>query len=224
MKAVILAAGKGTRFKSDKPKVLHEILGKPMVWYVINSVRQGGIEDVAVVVGHEAEKVKKAIKEEVVFFHQENPKGGTADAVLASIDFWRNHDDYLLIVNGDSPLVTSETIRNMQRFIAMVEEYEKIKLGGAILTSVVSDPTGYGRIVKEEGTDRILKIVEENADRLAKLDKSFSQIAEDMVGFQVEAIDALYKRGIEVPIHPGLAKYLKEKGVWKDEWKIAGED
>ncbi len=161
MKAVILAAGKGTRFKSDKPKVLHEILGKPMVWYVINSVRQGGIEDIAVVVGHEAEKVKKAIKEEVVFFHQENPKGGTADAVLASIDFWRNHDDYLLIVNGDSPLVTSETIRNMQRFIAMVEEYEKVKLGGAILTSVVSDPTGYGRIVKEEGTDRIVKIVEE---------------------------------------------------------------
>ncbi len=81
-----------------------------------------------------------------------------------------------------------------------------------------------GLNIPEETVYKILKIVEENADRLAKLDKSFSQIAEDMVGFQVEAIDALYKRGIEVPIHPGLAKYLKEKGVWKDEWKIAGED
>ena len=161
MKAVVLAAGLGTRFRSNKPKVLHEILGKPMLWYVVSSVKQGGIEEIAVVVGHRAEEVMKTMGEGYSYFHQENPKGGTADAVLASIEFWRNSEDYLLIINGDSPLVSPETIRNMQRFVYMVEEYEKIKLGGVVLTSVLQDPTGYGRIVKEEGTDRIVRIVEE---------------------------------------------------------------
>ncbi len=161
MKAVVLAAGLGTRFKSDKPKVLHELLGKPMLWYVVNTIRQGGIEDIAIVVGHGAEEVKKTLGEEFAYFHQENPKGGTADAVLSSVDFWRNSEDYLLIINGDSPLVSSDTIKNMQRFLLLVEEYEKVKLAGVILTSVLQDPTGYGRIVKEEGTDRILRIVEE---------------------------------------------------------------
>ncbi len=161
MRAVILAAGLGTRFKSEKPKVLHEILGKPMIWYVINALRRGGIEDIGVVVGYRADEVKKTVGEDVFYFYQENPKGGTADAVLASIDFWRDQEDYLLIINGDSPLVTPETVKNMQRFLVLVEEYEKVNLGGIVLTSVLQDPTGYGRIVKEEGTDRIVKIVEE---------------------------------------------------------------
>ena len=161
MKAIVLAAGLGTRFKSDKPKVLHEILGKPMIWYILSTLRRAGLEDIAVVVGHKAEEVKKVVGDSVKYFHQENPKGGTADAVLASVDFWRTYEDYILIVNGDSPLVSAETIKNMQRFIHLVEEYEKIKLGGVILTAWLQDPTGYGRILKEEGTDRILKIVEE---------------------------------------------------------------
>ena len=161
MKAVILAAGMGTRFKSDKPKVLHELLGKPMLWYVVNTLRSGGIEDIGIVVGHGAQEVKEAMGDEFTYFEQENPKGGTADAVLSSIDFWRNSDDYVLIINGDSPLVTSDTIKNMQRFLMLVEEYEKTKLAGVLLTSVLQDPTGYGRVVKEEGTDRIVRIVEE---------------------------------------------------------------
>jgi len=161
VKALILAAGLGTRFRSRKPKVLHSILGKPMIWYVLNALTGGGIRDIAVVVGYGAEEVMEAVGEGVSFYRQENPKGGTADAVLSAADFWRNEEDYLLIVNGDSPLITSETIKNMQRFLFMVEEYERIKLAGVILTSFLSDPTGYGRVVKEEGTDRILRIVEE---------------------------------------------------------------
>lgn len=162
MKAIILAAGLGTRFKSRKPKVLHEILGKPMLWYVITNVKNGRIDDIAVVVGHGAEEVKNTIGSEgVKFFHQKNPKGGTADAVLAAKDFFSSYDGYVLIINGDSPLVSGETIRNMQQFIHMVQTYEGIKLGGVVLTSYLRDPTGYGRVVKEPGTDRILRIVEE---------------------------------------------------------------
>ncbi len=161
MRAIILAAGYGSRFKSDKPKVIHPILGKPMLWYVVNTVKNAGIQDIGVVVGHKAEEVEKSLKEEdVKFFYQKNPKGGTADAVVSSIDFWRSYDGYVLIVNGDSPLVSSETLKQMQRYLLMVEEYEGFKLGGLILTTHLQDPTGYGRVVKASN-DRILKIVEE---------------------------------------------------------------
>ncbi|HIC97615.1 MAG TPA: bifunctional N-acetylglucosamine-1-phosphate uridyltransferase/glucosamine-1-phosphate acetyltransferase, partial [Aquificaceae bacterium] len=161
MKAVVLAGGMGTRFKSHKPKVLQPILGKPMLWYVVSALRQGGIEDIAVVVGYRGEEVMKEMGDEYSYFVQENPKGGTADAVLASVDFWRNKEEYLLVINGDSPLVSPETIKGMKRFIRLVEEYERIKLGGVVLTAVLDDPTGYGRILREEGTDRIIRIVEE---------------------------------------------------------------
>ena len=162
MRAVILAAGLGTRFKSEKPKVLHEILGKPMLWYVITNVKNGRIENIAVVVGHKAQEVMEKFKDEnLKFFIQENPKGGTADAVLAAKDFFSSYEGYVLIINGDSPLVSGETIRNMQQFIHMVQTYEGIKLGGVVLTTHLSDPTGYGRVIKEEGTDRIIRIVEE---------------------------------------------------------------
>ena len=162
MKAVVLAAGLGTRFKSEKPKVMHEILGKPMLWYVITNLKNGMIEDIAIVVGHKAQEVKEQFKNEGVrFFQQENPKGGTADAVLAAKDFFSSYDGYVLVINGDSPLVSGETIRNMQQFVQMVQAYEGIKLGGVVLTSYLQDPTGYGRIVKEPGTDKIIKIVEE---------------------------------------------------------------
>lgn len=215
MKAVILAAGLGTRFKSEKPKVLHEILGKPMLWYVINAVRRGGIEDIAVVVGYKAEEVKEAIGKGVEYFHQENPKGGTADAVLASIDFWRNSDDYLLIVNGDSPLITSETIKNMQRFLAMVEEYEKVRLAGVVLTSVLQDPTGYGRIVKEEGTDRILRIVEEKD--ASPMERNIKEVNGGVYMFYIPyLLEALFKiKPSEVTGElylTDVVSYLSERG------------
>ncbi len=162
MRAIILAAGLGTRFKSEKPKVLHEILGKPMLWYVITNVRNGRFEEIAVVVGHKAEEVMEAFKGEgVLFFRQKNPKGGTADAVLSAKDFFGSYDGYVLIINGDSPLVSGETLRNMQQFVYMVQSYEGKKLSGVVLTAHLPDPTGYGRVIKEEGTDRILRIVEE---------------------------------------------------------------
>ena len=161
MKALVLAAGLGTRFKSKRPKVVHRILGKPMVWYVVSTLRQAGIQDIGVVVGYKAEEVKDALGDEVTYLHQRDPKGGTGDAVLSAMEFWKDHEGYLLVVNGDSPLILPETVRNLQRFVHMVEEYEGVKISCAVLTTFLSDPTGYGRVIKEEGTDRILRIVEE---------------------------------------------------------------
>ena len=162
MRALILAAGLGSRFKSQKAKVLHTILGKPMLWYVLRTLRELNFREIGVVVGHQAEEVKKVFEGEegIFFFHQENPKGGTADAVLSALDFWRDYQDYLLVINGDSPLVKVQTIKNMQRYLQLVEEYENIKLSALLLSGFLPDPTGYGRVVKDQGGN-VIKIVEE---------------------------------------------------------------
>jgi bifunctional UDP-N-acetylglucosamine pyrophosphorylase/glucosamine-1-phosphate N-acetyltransferase len=126
MRALILAAGLGSRFKSQRAKVLHTILGKPMLWYVLRTLRELNFREIGVVVGHQAEEVKKVFEGEegIFFFYQENPKGGTADALISALDFWRDYQAYLLVINGDSPLVKVQTIKNMQRYIQLVEEYE----------------------------------------------------------------------------------------------------
>jgi bifunctional UDP-N-acetylglucosamine pyrophosphorylase/glucosamine-1-phosphate N-acetyltransferase len=162
MRALILAAGLGSRFKSQKAKVLHIILGKPMLWYVLRTLRELSFREIGVVVSHQAEEVKKVFEGEegIFFFHQENPKGGTADAVISALDFWKDYQDYLLVINGDSPLVKVQTIKNMQRYIQLVEEYENIKLSALLLSGFLPDPTGYGRVVKDQNGN-VIKIVEE---------------------------------------------------------------
>jgi bifunctional UDP-N-acetylglucosamine pyrophosphorylase/glucosamine-1-phosphate N-acetyltransferase len=162
MRALILAAGLGSRFKSQKAKVLHTILGKPMLWYVLRTLRELNFREIGVVVGHQAEEVKKVFEGEdgIFFFHQENPKGGTADAVISALDFWREYQDYLLVINGDNPLVKVQTIKNMQRYIQLVEEYENVKLSALLLSGFLPDPTGYGRVVKDQNGN-VIKIVEE---------------------------------------------------------------
>ena len=193
MRALILAAGLGTRFKSEKPKVLHEILGKPMLWYVITNVRNGMIDNIGIIVGYKAEEVIKAFKDEnLKFFFQKNPKGGTADAVLSAKEFLSSYDGYVLIINGDSPLVSGETIRNMQQFIHMVQTYEGKKLSGVVLTAHLPDPTGYGRVIKEKGTDRILRIVEEKD--ASPEEKAITEVnAGTYIFYAPHLLEALYK-------------------------------
>ena len=162
MRALILAAGLGSRFKSQRAKVLHTILGKPMLWYVLRTLRELNFREIGVVASHQAEEVKKVFEGEdgIFFFYQKNPKGGTADAVISALNFWRDYHDYLLVINGDSPLVKVQTIKNMQRYLQLVEEYENIKLSALLLSGFFPDPTGYGRVVKDQGGN-VIKIVEE---------------------------------------------------------------
>ncbi|WP_448584517.1 bifunctional UDP-N-acetylglucosamine diphosphorylase/glucosamine-1-phosphate N-acetyltransferase GlmU [Thermocrinis sp.] len=162
MRALILAAGLGSRFRSEKAKVLHTIMNKPVIWYVYQTIKELNMQDIAIVVGHQAEEVRKIFEgeENLFFFYQKNPKGGTADALISAIDFWRDYQDYILVINGDAPLVKSQTIKNMQRYIHLVEEYENIKLSALILSSFLPDPTGYGRVVKDN-QGNVIKIVEE---------------------------------------------------------------
>ncbi len=160
MRALVLSAGLGTRFKSEKPKVMHNILGKPMLWYVLKTLKDLHIEDIALVVGHKVEEIKNYFGNAYHYFYQSNPKGGTGDAVLSAVDFWKDYDGYILVINGDSPLVKPQTLKNMQRYLHMVEEYEGIKLSGILLSAQLPDPTGYGRVVKDD-RGNVIKVVEE---------------------------------------------------------------
>ncbi len=161
MKAIVLAGGLGTRFKSDKHKLLHEMLGKPIIWHTLRYIKESNIVDIGIVVSYQKQALISYIKSEgISFFEQQNPKGGTADALISAKTFFENSEDYILVANGDAPLVQIDTINGMQRFLHMVEEYEKIKIGALVLSSFLPDPTGYGRIVKD-GKGDIIKIVEE---------------------------------------------------------------
>ncbi len=171
IKPVILAAGKGTRFKSKKPKVIHKILGKPMLWYVINAISPLVLDDVIVVVGNQRklviEEVKKFCKN--CKFAYQKEQLGTADAVLSSYEYWKDFDGYILIINGDTPLITSETLKKATEYLEKLVNYSQKRkkdlhidedIAGIILTTKVDNPYGYGRIVKDKG-GVIQKIVEE---------------------------------------------------------------
>ncbi|RTZ60206.1 MAG: bifunctional N-acetylglucosamine-1-phosphate uridyltransferase/glucosamine-1-phosphate acetyltransferase, partial [Gammaproteobacteria bacterium] len=112
---LILAAGRGSRFKSEKPKLVHPLLGKPMVYYPYRALKEGlNPLKVGVIVGYKHHLVEEVFKgyPDVEFFFQENPKGGTADAVLKALPLLEKYGaGFVAIINGDSPLVLPETLK-----------------------------------------------------------------------------------------------------------------
>lgn len=154
--SIILAAGEGTRMKSKNPKVLHKVCGKSMLEYVIGSSKDAGIDKNYVVVGHGGEKVKDAFKDaDIVFKTQpigEKYPYGTGYAVMQGIDDVQD-DDNVVILYGDTPLITSNTIKEFMDY------HKERQNDGTVLTAHVDDPTGYGRIVRDD-KNNILEIVE----------------------------------------------------------------
>ena len=141
--AIVLAAGKGTRMKSDKPKVVHEVLYKPMINHVVDELKALGVDETIVIVGHEADQVK-AIVDDVTFVDQ-TEQLGTGHAVLQAKDILANRDGMTLVLCGDAPLIRKETLKE---FIAYHQEHHN----QATIMSADCDPsTHYGRIIKENG-------------------------------------------------------------------------
>lgn len=150
--AIILAAGKGTRMKSDLPKCAFPFFGKPMITYIINSCHKAGIEDICVVVGHKKEEIMKILNNTVEYACQEEQLG-TGHAVLCAKDFYSNKDGVTLIFPGDMPLIDYHTINDL------VNQHINSGNDLTVVTTIVDNPTGYGRIVRKSG--QITKIVEE---------------------------------------------------------------
>ncbi|MBX7350913.1 bifunctional UDP-N-acetylglucosamine diphosphorylase/glucosamine-1-phosphate N-acetyltransferase GlmU [Clostridium chauvoei] len=150
--ALILAAGQGTRIKSDLPKVLHKVAGKEMVNHVIDTMRKAKIQDVNVIIGKGAELVKKNTESRTVSYSVQAEQLGTGHAVKCAIDFLKDKKGTVGIFCGDAPLIKSETVERL------FEEHENNNNSATLLTSIVEDPTGYGRVIREN--DEVLKIVE----------------------------------------------------------------
>ncbi|UDM31938.1 bifunctional UDP-N-acetylglucosamine diphosphorylase/glucosamine-1-phosphate N-acetyltransferase GlmU [Lentilactobacillus laojiaonis] len=150
---IILAAGKGTRMKSKVYKVLHRICGKTMVDHVLTQVEKTNMDNIVTVVGYGAEAVEENIGDRAKFVVQKEQLG-TGHAVMQAEDLLGNLDGTTMIVSGDTPLFTAET------FEKLFEYHENEKAAVTILTSKAPDPTGYGRIVRND-LGIVEKIVEQ---------------------------------------------------------------
>ena len=152
LKAVILAAGKGTRMKSDLPKVVHTIDDKCLVDYVVDAARGAGADAICLVVGYQADVVKDTIASKDVVFAMQEQQLGTGHAVKCAKDFIGTEGETMILF-GDTPLITARTL---QRLLAHHKEN-----GNAVtvLSAQVDDPTGYGRIIRDAG-GRFVKSVE----------------------------------------------------------------
>lgn len=151
---VILAAGKGTRMKSDITKVLHNLSGKEMVKHIIETVDDLDSKVVGVV-GHQAEKVKESLKDYDMEFVKQREQLGTAHAVIQAKDYIKEHDGPVLVLYGDTPLLTKTTLKEM------INLHKENDAGLSILTAIVEDPTGYGRIIRDD-KEMVVEIVEED--------------------------------------------------------------
>ena len=166
--AIILAAGLGKRMKSDIPKVLHPVVGKPMLFYPLEVVKGLGIEKVILIVGHKAGEVIHALNSELrtsnlvpagfkrgsklVYVRQE-PQLGTGHAVLSAEGSLKSFKKNILILSGDVPLITKQTI------LGLLDLHAKKKAAISFISTVVENPAGYGRVLRD-GNNSVIRIVE----------------------------------------------------------------
>ncbi|WP_096203250.1 bifunctional UDP-N-acetylglucosamine diphosphorylase/glucosamine-1-phosphate N-acetyltransferase GlmU [Bacillus sp. FJAT-45350] len=141
--AVILAAGQGTRMKSKLYKVLHPVCGKPMVQHVVDQVSSLKLEKLVTIVGHGAEKVREQLGDDVIYALQEEQLG-TGHAVMQAEATLGDKEGITIVLCGDTPLITAETMQ------ALLTQHEEEQAKVTVLTAHAEDPTGYGRIVRND--------------------------------------------------------------------------
>ena len=151
---VILAAGKGKRMKSDLPKVLHSLNGRPMIHYVIDAAEKLNSDKIVVIVGHKKELVMDELKSRNVEFAIQEEQLGTGHAVMQTESLLQNFEGDVLVLSGDVPLLSAGTLSSMIHKHNLQHPY------ATLLTAIVENPTGYGRIVRDIN-GMVEKIVEE---------------------------------------------------------------
>ena len=151
--ALILAAGKGTRMKSDLAKVLHVLNGKPLLYYSLDAAKEAGAEKIVAVIGHQADKVREEFANSGCIFVEQKPQLGTGHAVLQAKDLLADYKGLTVILCGDVPLLKAATIKSL------VDNHLADKAMVSVLTTIPPSPHAYGRIVKDD-QGNVLKIVE----------------------------------------------------------------
>jgi bifunctional UDP-N-acetylglucosamine pyrophosphorylase/glucosamine-1-phosphate N-acetyltransferase len=151
---VILAAGKGKRMKSNLPKVLHRIGDKPMIDYVISTAKKINPQRVIVVIGHKYQMVKDYLKDSNLEFVIQEEQLGTGHAVMQTQKILFDFDGTIVILCGDVPFLKAETIKKL------IQKHNKAKASATVLTTILNEPSGYGRI-KRDRNNLVEKILEE---------------------------------------------------------------
>ncbi|MEI7836561.1 MAG: NTP transferase domain-containing protein [Planctomycetota bacterium] len=143
--AIILAAGKGTRMKSDLPKVLHEVCGRPMLSYVMDACRQAGCTRLIVVIGHQADMVKQtyAGQDADVTYVVQQPQQGTGHAVMVCREQLAGLEGAVMVLAGDGPLVTAATLQKL------LATHQAEEAACTLATCILTNPEKYGRIVRD---------------------------------------------------------------------------
>jgi bifunctional UDP-N-acetylglucosamine pyrophosphorylase/glucosamine-1-phosphate N-acetyltransferase len=177
-KTIILAAGEGTRMRSQKPKVLHQVCGENILDYVIEVSKTSGISEIAVIVGFQAELVKESLPPQITTYFQKEQLG-TGHAVLQALPFFEALKGNLVVLVGDAPLIQAETLTGL------VRAHESGGYAVTVLTAEFDEPTGYGRMIKNRSGE-LLKIVEEKDANL--VEKQIKEINSGMYCFDAQAL------------------------------------
>jgi bifunctional UDP-N-acetylglucosamine pyrophosphorylase/glucosamine-1-phosphate N-acetyltransferase len=178
----IMAAGKGTRLKSKHPKVLHEVGGKPLLAHVIaTSTQLVPARDVYAIIGHEANRVRRAVGHTGVNFILQAEQRGTGHALMVAAQALAAYD-HVIVLSGDAPLITAETIRALRDF------HIRKNAAMTLLSADLEDPTGYGRVVRKAGSDEVKAIIEERSATPGQ-----KKIREINSGFYVFAVKPLFQ-------------------------------
>jgi len=194
---VVLAAGMGTRMKSDLPKVLHPILGQPLAWYALEAARQATGETPVMVIGHAADQVRQAIGEQARFVIQE-PQLGTGHAVMQAEALLRDATDLVLVTYADMPLLRAETLRTL------VEKQAAHTGPLTMLTFHTENPRGFGRILRD-AAGNVQAIVEE-----AQATPEQLAIRELNPGVYCFRADWLWEALRRIPLSPKGEYYLTD--------------
>ncbi len=182
-----MAAGKGTRLKSKHPKVLHEVGGKPLLAHVIAAAQQVlSAADIYAIIGHEAERVRQAVEDTGVQFVVQEPQRGTGHALMCASQALAAYDQ-VIVLSGDAPLITPETIRKLRDF------HQQKQAVMTILSAQLEDPTGYGRIIHTGSkSEEVQAIVEEKS--CTPVQRRIREINSGFYAFSVKPLFANIER------------------------------
>ncbi|KRN04327.1 bifunctional UDP-N-acetylglucosamine diphosphorylase/glucosamine-1-phosphate N-acetyltransferase GlmU [Holzapfeliella floricola] len=179
---IILAAGQGTRMKSKRYKVLHEILGRSMVDHVLTQVEKLDPQNIVTVVGHGADEVKKALGDRTQYVLQAEQLG-TGHAVMQAAELLKDKTGSTIVANGDTPLLTAET------FEKLFDSHQQLHAKATVLTAKAPNPSGYGRVIRNEDNE-VIKIVEQKD--ASEAEKRIDEINTGVYCFDNQALfDAL---------------------------------
>ena len=215
LRAVILAAGKGTRMKSDLPKVVHTIEGKCLVDYAIEAAMGAGAEEICLVLGYKNEVVRESIAHKDVKYVLQEEQLGTGHAVKCARDFLGD-DGQTLILFGDTPLITAETLNRLKSY------HREHSNAVTVLSAMIDDPAGYGRIIRDAEGNFVKSVEHKDANEAELMSH---EINSGMYIFETkelkEALDKIQPNNAQGEYYlPDTLTIIKEKGLAVDAFAL----